>query len=82
MKNIKVGSKVRLTEDIEMTGYRTFEKGHIFTVYGSSYRGWDLIDDKGFKLDETLFIHDRLEFFDIKEERKEKLIKISNDGQS
>lgn len=33
----------------------TYPKGHVFTVYGSSYRGWDLVDDSGNKMDECLF---------------------------
>ena len=42
-RNLKIGDRVRLTEDI--TGmYMPFPKGHIFTIFGSSYRGWDLVD--------------------------------------
>jgi len=59
-KQIKIGSRVRVTEDIEMFNC-TYTKGHEFKVYGSSYRGWDLIDDDGNKMDECLFIHDKLE---------------------
>jgi hypothetical protein len=51
---------VRLTEDVEMFKC-IYTKGHEFTVYGSSFRGWDLIDDDGNKIDECLFIHDKLE---------------------
>lgn len=75
MSQIKIGSKVKLTKDIEMFA-RTYKSGEIFTVYGSSYRGWDLINDKGEKIDETLFISDKYELC-IKEERKEKLQKIN-----
>lgn len=57
---IKIGSKVRLLEDVEMFD-RIYMKGHEFTVYGSSQRGWDLIDDIGNKIDECLFIHYKLE---------------------
>jgi len=81
MNQIKIGSKVKLTEDIKMFA-RTYKAGEIFTVYGSSYRGFDLVNDKGEKIDETRFVQDKYELYDIKEERKEKLIKISNDGQS
>jgi hypothetical protein len=60
-KQIKIGSRVRLKEEQVMPGYMTFERGHEFTVYGSSYRGFDLIDDNGNKLDECLFIHNKFE---------------------
>lgn len=59
-KQIKIGSRVRLLDDIEMFDC-IYTKGHEFTVYGSSCRGWDLVDDDGNKLDECLFIHDKLE---------------------
>lgn len=59
-QQIKIGSRVRLLEDVEMFNC-TYTKGHEFTVYGSSYRGWDLIDDDGNKMNECLFIHDKLE---------------------
>ncbi len=60
MNQIKIGSRVRLTEDVEMFDL-TYKKGHEFTVYGSSYRGWDLKDDFGNVMNECLFIHNRLE---------------------
>jgi len=60
-KNIEIGSRVRLKEDVDMPGYMLFHKGHEFTVYDSSYRGWDLVDDEDNKLDETLFIDHLLE---------------------
>lgn len=75
--NFKIGSVVRITEDISLFN-KVFEKGHIFTIYGSSYRGWNLIDDNGNKMDECLFIHDKLELFDIKKERRQKLKKINS----
>ena len=59
-KQIKIGSRVRLLEDVEMFNC-TYTKGHEFTVYDGSYRGWDLVDDDGNKMDECLFIHDKLE---------------------
>lgn len=62
-KQIKVGSRVRLKEDVEKFNC-TYAKGHGFKVYGSSCRGWDLIDDDGNKMDECLFIHDKLELVD------------------
>jgi len=57
---IKIGSRVRIIEDVEMFDC-TYTKGHEFKVYGSSYRGFDLIDDCGNRIDECLFIHDKLE---------------------
>jgi len=74
-RNLKIGDRVRLNEDITNM-YMPFPKGHIFTIFGSTLRGWDLVDDNGNKLVECLFIHDKLELFDIKEERKTKLKKI------
>lgn len=62
-KQIKIGSRVKLLEDIEMFTC-TYTKGHEFTVYGESYRGWDLVDDEGNKMDECLFIHDKLKLID------------------
>lgn len=53
---MKIGSRVQLKEDVS-----NFLKGHEFTIYGASYRGWDLIDDNGNKIDECLFMHDKLE---------------------
>jgi len=58
-KQITIGSRVRLLDDIE-----TYKKGHQFTVYGGSYRGFDLIDDDGNKIGECLFIHNKLELID------------------
>jgi len=65
---IHIGSTIRLTEDVNR-----FKKGHIFKVFDCSYRGWDLIDSDGNEMVECLFIHDKLELFDIKKERREKL---------
>jgi hypothetical protein len=79
MNQINIGSKVILIEDIEMFA-RTYKIGEIFTVYGSSYRGWDLVNDKGEKIDETLFSEHKYKLYNIKKERKEKLQKI-NDRQ-
>ncbi len=59
-KQIKIGSRVRLLEDVEMFNC-TYTKGHEFNVIGSSYRGWDLKDDDGNEIGECLFIHDKLE---------------------
>ena len=79
MNQINIGSKVILIEDIEMFA-RIYKAGEIFTVYDSSYRGLDLVNDKGEKIDETLFVEDKYKLYDIKKERKEKLQKI-NDRQ-
>lgn len=64
MKNkMTIGSRVRLLEDIEMFNC-IYTKGHEFTIYGKSYRGFDLVDDDGNKIDECLFIEDKLELID------------------
>jgi len=76
MNQIKIGSKVKLIENIEMF-HRTYKVGEIFTVYGVSYRGWDLINDKNERIDETHFSSHKYELYDIKEERKKKLQKIN-----
>ena len=75
-KQISIGSKVKLTKDIEMFA-RTYKVGEIFKVDGSSYRGFDLVNDKDERIDETLFVQDSYELYDIKEERKLKLKKLS-----
>ena len=59
-QQIKVGSRVRLLKDVKMFNC-IYTKGHKFTVYAGGQRGWDLIDDDGNKMDECLFIHDKLE---------------------
>ena len=62
-KRIKVGSRIRLNDDVEMFNC-TYTKGHEFNVVGNSYRGFDLEDDEGNKIYECLFIHDKLELVD------------------
>ena len=57
---IKLGSRVKLLDDVEMFSC-TYKKGHEFTVYGQSCRGFDLMDDNGNKIDESLFINNKLE---------------------
>jgi len=57
---IKIGSRVRLKEDLHMMNCM-YTKGHEFNVVGHSYRGFDLEDNDGNKVVETLFIHDKLE---------------------
>ena len=55
-----IGSRVRLTEDVKLHN-RIYIKGHEFTIYGISERGFDLIDDDGNKIDETRFIQSKYE---------------------
>lgn len=72
---MKIGDSVILIEEINMWG-KIYEKGHKFKIYGDSdYRGWNLIDKDGNKIDETRFIQDKY-IIDIKEERKKKLINL------
>ena len=59
-KHIDIGSRVKLNDDVHMTDI-IYKKGHEFTVYRGSDRGWDLVDDEGNKLDETRFISNKLE---------------------
>ena len=63
MKGIQIGSRVRLNERHESLGYnKVFEAGHEFRVYGSAgMRGWNLIDDEGYKLDETAMMSHKIE---------------------
>ena len=75
-QHIKIGSRVRLLKDIAMCN-RTYKVGHEFTVFGSSFRGWDLVDDDNNKIYETLFISDSLECIDTVYERRLKLKKIN-----
>ena len=72
-RQITIGSRVRLLDDIPMFNV-IYKKGHQFTVYGESYRGFNLIDDNGNKIDECLFIEDKLELID----RRLKIEKIKN----
>lgn len=58
---IKIGDRVKITQQVHMPMYMTFEAGHEFTVYDSSHRGLDLKDDEGNCLDETLFINSIIE---------------------
>jgi hypothetical protein len=57
---IKIGSRIRLKEDVAMFNC-TYTKGHEFNVVSQSQRGFDLEDDDGHKMEECLFIHDKLE---------------------
>ena len=57
---IKIRSRVRLTEDLDMFDCK-YTKGHEFNVVGQSQRGWDLIDDDGHRVSETWFINHTLE---------------------
>lgn len=58
---ITIGSRVRITEDVEMT-HIIYHKGHEFTVTGwDGLRGMDLKDDDGNELVETRMIHHIIE---------------------
>lgn len=75
-ERIKIGSKVILIEDIERFP-KTYIAGEIFNVYGESYRGFDLVNDDGEKIDETLFVQYKYKLYNIKEQRLEKILKIN-----
>jgi len=70
---MKVGDRVYINRELEMFG-RIYTKGHQFIITGSSYRGWDLIDDDGNKVTETLFISDSIK--SLSEERNIKINEI------
>lgn len=57
---IKVGSRVKLLEDVEMFNC-TYTKGHEFNVVSQSQRGFNLEDDDGNKIREALFIDGNME---------------------
>lgn len=70
---MKIGDKVILIEDIEMWN-RTYKVGHVFTIYGDSgFRGWDLIDVDGNKIDETAMSSNKYVSYNLKKDRKDKL---------
>lgn len=73
-----IQNKIVLKNDLSFNGYN-YLKGDIFTIIGSSFRGWDIQHDiSGNIIYECLFIHGEFEELCIKEERKEKLKKILN----
>ena len=43
---IKIGSRVKIKNDLEMLN-RIYRKNHEFTIISSSERGWDIQDDNG-----------------------------------
>lgn len=67
--------KVKLKED---WFFRVqYEKGEIFTIIGSSQRGWDIKNDKtGRIIYECYHVQDKFEEYSIKDDRKKKLNKI------
>ena len=56
-------NRVRLIEDIIMDE-DFHQKGKEFTIRGSWYRGWELLDDDGNVFDETFLIRCKLELWD------------------
>ena len=59
-KQMKVGSRVRLKEEVDM-GYCVYTVGHEFNIVGESMRGFDLEDDDGNRIAETGLMHHKLE---------------------
>jgi len=59
-KEIGIGVRVRLTEDVEMFNC-TYTKGHEFNVIAEGERGFDLQDDEGNKILETRLMSHKLE---------------------
>ena len=73
---MKIGSRIRIKEPLEMYK-KTYPIGHEFTIFGSSgFRGWDIIDDDGNKIYETLFSNNTFEEITLLEQRKNKINKI------
>lgn len=73
---LKIGSRIRIKEPLEML-HKTYPKGHEFTIIGSSgFRGWDIMDDEGNTVYETLFSQNTFEEIDLLEQRKRKINKI------
>lgn len=56
-KRIEVGSRIKLSKNIEMFDC-TYTKGHEFNVVGVGLRGFDIEDDDGNKMSECLFIQE------------------------
>lgn len=72
---MKIGSRIRLKEEVNLFS-KVFPKGHEFKIYGSSYRGFDLVDDDGQKMDECAFIHDKFELISLVDIRDGKIDKL------
>lgn len=70
---MKIGDRIFITKPLVMH-HKTYPIGHEFTIISSSQRGWDIKDDDGNVISETLFITDT--FRCISEERDIKINKI------
>jgi len=57
---IKVGSRVKLNEEVDM-GYCVYSKGHEFNVVSQGERGFNLEDDDGNKIFETRLMYYKLD---------------------
>ena len=74
---MRVGSRVRLTEEIVMWG-KLYDAGHEFIIYDEDYiRGFSLVDDDGNKVDECRMIHHLLE--EIPQKKKDPYVDYSGD---
>ena len=67
-----------LKEDLTINSFQ-YKKGDMFTIIGmDSHRGWDIKHNKtGNMIYECRFIQHSFEYYDIKEERKDKLNQIN-----
>ena len=70
------GQVVVLIEEMEFNGW-IYKYGHKFTITDTSYRGWDLKDDDGRVISETLFIQNK--FVYLEDFRDEKINDVLND---
>ena len=57
---MKIGDRIYITEELKMNN-KIYPIGHQFVIIGSSPRGWDIKDDEGNTVYETLFITTDLE---------------------
>lgn len=68
--------KIVLREDWSFNNVQYY-KGDVFKIIGDSFRGWDLQSERTKnKIYECLFVHDKFDYYNIKQERKEKLLNI------
>lgn len=70
---MKIGDRIYITEELKMNN-KVYPIGHQFVIIGSSPRGWDIKDDEGNTVYETLFISHT--FKSISAERNYKIEQI------
>jgi hypothetical protein len=58
-KIMEIGSRIVLTADVKMSTC-TYKKGHEFTIVAEGERGFDIRDDDGNMICETLLMSDKM----------------------